>query len=335
MYAVLIRLRLWRALAIAATSEQEGIVKAPVRFVLVAGLTLALGSNVAAQTPTPVRVTAPMTDTSGQIFYAIEKGFFKRAGLDVVLTVANPAGVPVAVASGAFDIGHTPVPSVASAHEHGQPFVIIAPSSVFNVRLRPTAGIVVAKNSPIKTARDFNEKTVAVSGLQSIAQVSVEAWVDKDGGDSTTVKFIEMPFPAMIPALESGRVDAIQIAEPVLDEALSRGHRSLSTGYEAVANEFAIGAYFCTSSYAAAHPDVVRQFAAVMAETARWANTHQSESGQILAKWSKEVVSPTMPRVVYGERISAGLIQPVIDVAAKYKALRAPFPASELIAPEL
>jgi NitT/TauT family transport system substrate-binding protein len=309
--------------------------KAPVRLAFAAAIALAMGSTAFAQTTTPLRVTAAMTDTSGELFYAIDKGFFKQAGLDVELTVANPAGVSAAVASGTYDIGHTPVPAVASAREHGLPFVIIAPSSVFNVKLRPTAGIVVAKNSPIKTPKNFNDKTVAVSALQSIAQVSVEAWVDKNGGDSSTVKFIEMPFSAMIPALESGRVDAIELAEPLLDEAEAAGQRSLSSGYEAIANEFAIGAYFCTTAFATAHPDVVRKFANVMAQTARWANTHQAESGEILAKWSKEAVPATMPRVIYGERATPALFQPIIDVSAKYKALRAPFPAADLIAPGL
>jgi hypothetical protein len=40
-----------------------------------------------------------------------------------------------------------------------------------------------------------------------------------------------------------------------------------------------------------------------------------------------------MPRVVYGERLEAPLVQPFINAAAKYGALTTAFPAAELFAP--
>jgi hypothetical protein len=36
--------------------------------------------------------------------------------------------------------------------------------------------------------------------------------------------------------------------------------------------------------------------------------------------------------VMYGERLNLTLMQPLIDVAAKYKALRSAIPASDMIA---
>lgn len=50
----------------------------------------------------------------------------------------------------------------------------------------PTAGIVVGKNSAIVTGRDFTGKTVGVTGLLNIGQVTTEQWIDKNGGDSST-----------------------------------------------------------------------------------------------------------------------------------------------------
>jgi NitT/TauT family transport system substrate-binding protein len=289
-------------------------------------------STATGQSPIVVRIATLASDGGAQAFYAKEKGFFTSGGLDAEVTVMNSSAIAPAIASGTFDFAQSTLATLAAAREHGQPFVVIAPSQLFQIKARPTAGIVVAKASPIKTARDFAGKIVAVSQLLGIAQVTTEAWIDKNGGDSTAVKFIEMPPSAMVAALEQGRVDAAEFGEPELADALSRGHRSLSSGYEAVADRFQIGAWYCTSSYAAAHPDAVRRFANVMAETARWANTHQAESGRILAKWTKLTVEPTMPRVMYGERLNLTLMQPLIDVAAKYKALRSAIPASDMIA---
>lgn len=308
---------------------------AVIRVLVAAAFAGLVGSSVGAQTPVALRVATLASDSGAQVFYAQDMGFFKRAGLDVEITVMNPAPIPAAVESKTFDVAEINVATLAAAREHGQPFFLVAPSAIYSNKRRPTDGIVVAQDSPIKTARDFNGKTFGVNGLQNIGQVTTQQWIDKNGGDSSTVKFVEMSNSLMVTAIQQGRIDAGEMNEPTLDAALALGERTLGTGYSAVADTFAIGGYFCTGEYAAAHPDIIRRFAAVMAETARWANTHQAESGSILAKWTKLTVAPTMPRVTYGERLSAAVVQPLIDVAAKYHLLRATIPATDLFAPGL
>jgi NitT/TauT family transport system substrate-binding protein len=146
------------------------------------------------------------------------------------------------------------------------------------------------------------------------------------------VKFVEIPDSATAAALAQGRIDATTISEPDLENAL-RGPdaRLLADSYNAIAKDFLLGAYFTTRDYAAAHPEIVRAFASAMAETYRWANRHHAETAQILEKYTKQQVIPTMPRVIYSERLSPQIVQPLIDAAAKYGALKASFPASEML----
>lgn len=302
------------------------------RLIMAAALAFALSSSAGAQTLPKVHILAIATDSGAQGFYAQEQGFFKRAGLDATIEIFNSAAISPAIASGAADIGTTSLVALVAAVDHGAPFVMVAPASIYSSKRPPTDGIVVAKSSTIHGPRDFAGKTVAVSGLQNIGQLSVEAWIDKGGGDSKSVKFIEMPSTAMSGALKSGRIDAMELAEPLLDDAIAHGGRTLGTGYTAIANEFAIAVWFCTKTFAAEHPDVVRRFANAMTEAARWGNTHHTVSAKIVEKYSKVVVDPSMPRVVYGEGLNVSQVQPVIDTSAKYKAIRAPFPATDLFA---
>jgi hypothetical protein len=44
-----------------------------------------------------------------------------------------------------------------------------------------------------------------------------------NGGDSSTVNFVEIPFPAMPAALETGRIDAASVAEPFIGVAKKNG----------------------------------------------------------------------------------------------------------------
>jgi hypothetical protein len=63
-----------------------------------------------------------------------------------------------------------------------------------------------------------------------------------------------------------------------------------------------------------------------------WANSNEAQSGQILAKYSNidPRVLGTMTRSHYAERLDPALLQPLIDVAAKYAKFNS-FPAQELI----
>ena len=70
---------------------------------------------------------------------------------------------------------------------------------------------------------------------------------------------------------------------------------------------------------------------AVIVKTAKWANTHQAESGQILAKYAKAIIQPGMSRVTYAEKLDPAQVQPFINAGAKYGMLKAPFPATELL----
>ena len=99
--------------------------------------------------------------------------------------------------------------------------------------------IVVAPDSQLKNARDLSGKVVAVNGLKSITEVGADAWLDRNGGNYPSVKYIDMPFATMVDAVEHGRVDAAVLAEPQLDDALAKHRvRVLAYPYEAIAKEF-------------------------------------------------------------------------------------------------
>jgi ABC-type nitrate/sulfonate/bicarbonate transport system substrate-binding protein len=94
-----------------------------------------------------------------------------------------------------------------------------------------------------------------------------------------------------------------------------------------------LGAWFTTPDWASGHREIVESFRTVMTKTATWANANQQQSAVILAKYAG--LDPTfvrgMHRITYGTRPEAAQIQPVIDLAARYGAIAAPFPAQELM----
>jgi NitT/TauT family transport system substrate-binding protein len=286
-----------------------------------------------AQTLPVLRLATTPIDTGSQIYYAADEGFFKKAGFDTEITSLNAgAAIAAGISSGSFDFAQVNLISLAQARERGVHFVLVAPAGLYAEKSL-TSALVVAKSAPFTSAKDMNGKTIAVNALSSIQQLGVAAWLDKNGGDSTTVKFVEAPIPQMVPSLVAGRIDGALVAQPELDTAEhGTAARVLGPAYSGVAKVFLISAWVTSAQYAADHPDVVRKFAAVMAETARWANTHSAESAPILQKYTKVEVTPTMARVQFAETFNAAQIQPVLDTATKYGLLKSSVSPADLLA---
>src|ERR1700722_16982298 len=258
-------------------------------------------------------------DNSAEVYYAEDLGFFKDVGLDVRITaMTNSGAIIAALAGGGGDIGNAVVGSVADARSKGIPVLFIAPAGLYDAA-SPTAALVTTKDSPIRKAADLTGKVVAVSGLNDLTYFATRAWIDKNGGNSANVKFIELPFPTMAAAIAQHRVDAAYVIEPFLT-AGAGGLRILSRAAESVAPRYQATGWIASESWLASHADVALRFGTAIHRTALWANSHHKESAAILLKYLKldPSIVDRMNRVPYAVTLEPRLVQPPIDTAAKY-----------------
>ena len=289
-----------------------------------------------AQGLTALNIAAIPSDIAGSPYYAADQGFFKQAGLEAqFLALANGPAITAAVLSGSADVGYSNVISLANAHARGLPITILFPANL-HVHDAPTAGLLsVKKTSPIAGAKDLNGKVMAVIGLNIIADIAARLWIDKNGGDSKTVKSVELPFPEMKAALEAERIDAAVLdttGDPLLGKP-GDTIRLVASTFDAVAPRFAPSVWFTTTDWVTKHPIQAKAFVTAMRRTATWANSHHRESAEILSKYVH--LTPAQigefTRVTYGDRLAPDLIQPNIDVAAKYGVIKAAFPAADIL----
>jgi len=292
-------------------------------------------STAFAQTPalTTLRVGAVPADSLSPILYAIRTGMFEKTGLHVELqTLGGGDAVAQAVVSGALDIGLTSLVAVMQAHVRGIPVGIIAPGGLWidaNV-----AGLLVAKDSPLKSARDFNGKIVSTASLLALGTVAMDAWMDQNGGDSKTVRFLELPWTAAGAALAQGRVDAAIVDNPAYAQALADGSlRTVTRVYTAIARQFLLGVWIATGGYLQANHGIAVRFARVIAEAAAFTRTHPELTVDDVARVTKQDrdVIAHMQRTWVGTTVNVADIQPVIDAAAKYHLIAQAFPAAEIV----
>lgn len=280
-----------------------------------------------------VKVGMIPIEPSCLVYYAKENAYFDRAGIDVDVA-ENPSSPAIAsaVVSGTYDVGYATMSTLAVAHVKGLPFVIIAPDGIIQPGL-VVGGIMVAKNSPIRTAKDCNGKIFGTSGLNTQSEYVPRAWVDKHGGDSSTIKFIELPFPATADAIAAGRIDAAYLVEPFLTLAVKRNVvRMLASGDDAIAPTYLASAWYAMLPWVKSHPDLASRFAAGIDEAARWANGNPAKVVPIISAHLKSdpAILAETPRTLYTDKLVDAQIQPWIDITAKYAKFPS-FPAAELI----
>ncbi len=300
---------------------------------LLGGLGLsASAASLRAQESAKLRIATIPIEPGAQGYYAQDTGFFAKAGIGVDITAMTTGpGIAAALVSNAVDIGFGSVDAVAAIHQKNVPLVLIAAASDYVPASARTTALVVPAASTLQTAKDLKGKTIAVTAINGITHTVAEAWLDQNGGDSSLAKFVEIPLAAMPAALAAGRVDAVWISQPFLEQAKKDG-RVLVYGFDTVAKSFISTAWLTTAQWANDHPSLVRRFAAVMRQTATWANTNNVASAQILAKYTKAdpAVIETQPRSHFAEELNPASLQPLIDVAAKYNNFTT-FPARDLI----
>ena len=289
-----------------------------------------------AQSGAAARVAAIAIIGSAEPAIAQELGLFAKDGLAVeIQTMTGSSAIASAVLSGAADIGFSAVDTLVTIHQKGIPLVIIAPGSEYVSTLpNNDAVLILPASSTVRDAKDLNGKTIAVNSLTGIANLTTRLWLDQHGGDSSSVKFVEIPFPAMPVAIQEARVDCAQVTEPFIAAAGKNGRLLTNHINAIVAKRFLITAWFTTPQWAAAHADAVRGFASAMRETALWANqaANQARRTEILARYTK--IDPTVITSMipphYGDQVTPALVQPLIDLTAQYNKF-SPFPAQELI----
>ena len=295
---------------------------------------------VRAQGTDTVRLGAVGVEEGAMPFYAQEKGFFKQAGLNVELTAfTNGGSVTQGMLGGAIDVGVTNSGSMSSAHVRGLPLYLIACGAMYSPA-SPIAHLVVNKTLGIKTAKDLTGRTLGVSTLRDMIQATAMQWVDRNGGDSKTVNFVEVPMVQHNATINAKRIDGSVMVEPIFSQA-KNDVQELGLTYEAVNDRkpFQTLGIAGNKEWVDKNPAVARRVAAALHEAAKWANNSRNyeECATILARITK--IDPAVihgyPRLTFAESNSPAYVQPVIDLMVKYGILPSRFSASELFAPGL
>jgi NitT/TauT family transport system substrate-binding protein len=294
----------------------------------------AAGRAAFAQTAlTPVRVASSAVADVAPLLYAQSAGLFQKAGLDVTLTKATSgSAVAAAVAGGAADIGKVSTTPIITAHSHGIPLTIIFPDRLHTFGPAAETMLVVAPDSPIKSGRDLNGRTISVGGIKDSTWIGARLFIDSNGGDSTTAKFVELPFSAVGAAVAAGRVDAGVANDPYLKADVRAGKvRAMGDLLASLGSKFLETEWVAMGDYIAKNHDVVARFRSVIRDAQVWCNAHVPETQDIAAAFTGiDRATLATTRSYYAVDANPKDVQPYVTACARYEIIPKPFDAAEL-----
>jgi NitT/TauT family transport system substrate-binding protein len=156
-------------------------------------------------------VTQYKNDPSGAPYaIALEKGFFKKAGIDITDVVAGAGGGSSVRNAMATTIGYgdvTAAPVIAAA-DQGQDVKIVS----FTSRSLADLVVIVMPNSPLKTAADLKGKKFGISNPKSLGEMMGVLVMEKAGLKQGDVQMTPLgSLGGALTALENGVVDVTSI----------------------------------------------------------------------------------------------------------------------------
>jgi NitT/TauT family transport system substrate-binding protein len=274
-------------------------------------------------------------ESATPVLWAEKSGMFRAAGLDVDLSPQRSgSAVTAGVVGGSYQVGKSSIIPLVTAYAKKIPIQLVAPGGLYRA-VKPHIAMIVQTDSPLRTATDMNGKTLGVSSLDDLYALGIKLWMDKNGGDSSTLKIVELPLSAVPGALATGRIDAGGSSTPALQDALDSGKfRVLAHMFDAIAPEFMYTAWFASSEYISGHRSTVASFSRAERQAASYVNAHPSETAVPLAAFTGVPVAviSKMTRATMATTLDPKLIQPVIDVCVRYKLIPSSFDAAEMIA---
>lgn len=257
---------------------------------------VAVAFCLAAATPLhaeDVLITQYKADPSGAPYgVAIDKGFFKKAGIDITGVISGAGGGTSVRSAIASDLGFgdvSPAPAIA-AIEQGEDIRIV------NLGSRSLADnvVIVMPNSPIKTVKDLKGKKFAISNPKSLGEMTAVLVFEQAGLKPEDVQRVALGgLSGALTALENGVVDATSIPGILF---MMRGgeskYRVLLGPKELPLLPPAIG--IATGGLMKNHPDKLRALLAGRHEGVRFIYEHTPEAVTILSK----VYQPLPPKDV-------------------------------------
>jgi putative hydroxymethylpyrimidine transport system substrate-binding protein len=283
-----------------------GIARSVAALAIAAALALGVSSCGGGDEPAPGSESNPEQFTLALDWYvnpdhtgiytALDRGFFRQAGLDVTPQVPSDPSAPIKeVAAGRVDLAVSYEPEVILAHE--QDLDVQAVGALVD---SPLTSLISLPQGGISSAADLNGKTVGTAGIPYQSDY-LETILETAGLSPSSAEEVNVGLN-LLPALLGGRVDAILGGFRNI-EGVELRLRGLQPRVVPV-DQLGVPTYdelvlVARKSTVADHPEAIRSFLGALAQGTDYARAHPQEAASAVLSAGKGL-DPVQTRAEVG-----------------------------------
>jgi NitT/TauT family transport system substrate-binding protein len=282
-----------------------------------------------------LRVAVTKTIDTVPLRLAVERGMFRRAGLDLQLVEqGSQAGVLSALRSGDVDLGVACNMTLLTAASDGAQFELQGEAYISG---RNTMALVTLPGKGYAEPTDEPAPVIGLEPGRELGRLATRSRLATEGVDADRIEFKPLKFDEMIPALQSGAIDAAWMTEPQISSAQKEhGARIVTDTALGALLEFPVSSYAAMKNKAKANPRTFALFRQTLARAQQLAEDRAAVRAELaeltsLDKTTVELVSlgsyPTSLNGVRLQRVAdlmhrSGVVPGRIDVAALLPAIK-------------
>jgi putative hydroxymethylpyrimidine transport system substrate-binding protein len=244
------------------------------------------------------------------LYTALEKGYFKKQGLDVKIQMPADTNDPLKlVAANKIDMALSYEPEVVIARDENIPVTSLAA-----IVRHPLNTLMVPEKGNIQSPKDLAGKTIGYPSIP-LDEAIVKTMVKSDGGDPNKIKMVDVGWD-LIPAMATKKTDAL-IGGYINHEKLlldKEGHPMTSFNL----TKYGVPDYYelvlvAGEKAAKQKPEVFKKFMNAAAQGQKYVQEHPEEGLNILLK--NEDKSSPLDKAV--ETKSLEILLPLMDAKEK------------------
>ncbi len=266
------------------------------------------------------------------LYLAQKLGSFKQAGLNVTIAAVTQSTQALPeMLHGTVDIIGANYVSFFEAQAKGEVQIKVL-SQAIDCRAN-TFGIAALPSSGITKPADLAGKTIAVNLTNNIQTLMANAVLKAAGVSPSKVTYVVIPFPDMITALKSHKVDAISAVEPFLAGALASGAKTVVSSCTGPVANFPLSGWLATAPWAEKNPNTARAFQAAMVKAQAYANANPSAVASILPTYTKisAASAAKLPAGYYPSTLDTSSLQRVTSLMHSGGLLTSPLDISSML----
>ncbi len=229
----------------------------------------------------------PIADVA-PLYLGIKQGFFAAQHLNVTVhSLQGGAAVASAVVGGSLQFGFGATANIVLARAHGLPLQFVANGDqAGSTAATAWSGILVSANSGITSISQLAGKTIAANATQGENELALDAILQRNGVQPSSVHVVALAFPTMPAALTSGQVQAVTEVEPFVSSIEAKGGKLLSPLFEGEQPSEMVAGYFASTKEISSDPALVSRFVTAMNKSLAYAAANPAAAQAIIPTYT-------------------------------------------------